>query len=61
MVDFTLISSSIAPPQLETPTASSFVQPALEEEISYPLARVLFTFKATSEFELSVNGAYDCP
>ncbi|PBK74943.1 hypothetical protein ARMSODRAFT_951005 [Armillaria solidipes] len=48
--------STIATPAvLKTPSPSSFVQPAYEEEVSYPTARVIFDFKATSEFELSVT------
>lgn len=46
------------PPQ--APTASSFVQSVASEESyeeSYPTARVLFDFTATSEFELGVSGA----
>ncbi|KAK0188060.1 hypothetical protein F5146DRAFT_1207876 [Armillaria mellea] len=45
----------LAPAVLTTPSPSSFVQPAHEEEVSYPTARVIFDFKATSEFELSVT------
>ncbi|SJL07594.1 related to BZZ1-Myo3/5p-Bee1p-Vrp1p actin assembly complex component [Armillaria ostoyae] len=44
-----------SPAVLKTPSPSSFVQPAYEEEVSYPTARVIFDFKATSEFELSVT------
>lgn len=44
------------PPQQQPPTASSFVQPVAEEEESYPVARLLFDFTATSEFELSTSG-----
>lgn len=49
---------TLAPPHMETPTASSFVQSnAVEEEdISYPVARTLFAFDATSQFELSIKG-----
>ncbi|KAK0221763.1 hypothetical protein IW262DRAFT_1375858 [Armillaria fumosa] len=48
-------SSISTPAVLKTPSPSSFVQPAHEEEVSYPTARVIFDFKATSEFELSVT------
>ena len=46
------------PSQAAAPTASSFVHedPVTEEDVSYPLARVLFDFGSTSEFELSVSG-----
>ncbi|PBK97599.1 hypothetical protein ARMGADRAFT_1076075 [Armillaria gallica] len=46
---------SKSPAVLKTPSPSSFIQPAHEEEVSYPTARVIFDFKATSEFELSVT------
>jgi len=48
-------AASAAPPQLETPTASSFVHSVPDEEASYSTAKVLFDFTATSDFELSVS------
>ncbi|KAJ3994622.1 hypothetical protein F5050DRAFT_1772912 [Lentinula boryana] len=42
-------------PQVATPTASSFVHSVPKEEDSYSMAKVLFDFAATSEFELSVS------
>ncbi|KIY68332.1 hypothetical protein CYLTODRAFT_421746 [Cylindrobasidium torrendii FP15055 ss-10] len=38
-----------------TPSASSFVGSAVEEEESYPTATLVFDFTASSEFELSIN------
>lgn len=46
------------------PTASSFVQSVASDdsyEESYPTARVIFDFAATSEFELDVSGALPRP
>ncbi|KAF9267293.1 hypothetical protein L218DRAFT_1060412 [Marasmius fiardii PR-910] len=43
-------------PRMEDPTPSSFVTPsASEKEITYPTAKVIYDFVATSEFELSVT------
>ncbi|KAF9071205.1 hypothetical protein BDP27DRAFT_1401569 [Rhodocollybia butyracea] len=49
--------STSVPLQPQTPTASSFVHstPEDEHEVSYPTAKVLFDFTASSEFELSVS------
>ncbi|KAF5330266.1 hypothetical protein D9758_014458 [Tetrapyrgos nigripes] len=44
-----------APVSPNAPTASSFVHPVAEEEVSYPVARVIYDFTSTSEFELSVS------
>ncbi|KAK7469363.1 Protein BZZ1 [Stygiomarasmius scandens] len=44
-----------SPQAVDTPTASSFVHSVPEEEVSYPVARVMFDFTSTSEFELSVS------
>ncbi|RDB15326.1 Protein BZZ1 [Hypsizygus marmoreus] len=50
-----LLSLSRTVPTVEAPTASSFVQPMAAEKETYPTARVLFDFSATSEFELGVS------
>ncbi|KAJ7600812.1 hypothetical protein C8J56DRAFT_1074375 [Mycena floridula] len=47
--------STLATPNKPTPTASSFVQSVPEQEVDYPIARILFQFAATSEFELSIS------
>ena len=47
-----LLASSVVQPS----TPSSFVSTPQEEEESYPVARVIFDFVASSEFELSVQG-----
>ncbi|THV03882.1 hypothetical protein K435DRAFT_827005 [Dendrothele bispora CBS 962.96] len=44
-----------SPQTPNTPTASSFVHSVPEEEVPYPVARVIFDFTSTSEFELSVS------
>ncbi|KAK7056961.1 Protein BZZ1 [Paramarasmius palmivorus] len=51
--------STQAPTRDEAPTPSSFVQSSSDKEPeSYPKAKVIYDFVATSEFELSVSGKY---
>ncbi|KAF5382339.1 hypothetical protein D9757_008459 [Collybiopsis confluens] len=51
----TTSSANLAAPQIQTPSASSFVHAVPEGETTHSVGKVLFDFTATSDFELSVN------